>query len=439
MKKIIFVLALLATVQVAGAQQVKSINDAKKAVESAKAAVDNPKKSGKTATWLKYGQALMDAYNAPAGNGWLGASRQDLQIVMGNEKPSSVENVVLGGSQWTKESYDTRDYYFTPDGKLGLINVTKPIDENALDKALSAYVTASSLDAKGQKTKDISEAIQNIATKWTDEAYNAYTFEDFSRASVCFEKAFTAAGTAPLCQLDTNSIYNAAFTAWQAGENERSQKLFNDCVNMNYYGEGGEVFAKLADLAEKAGKAEQSKDYLETGFSKFPQSQSILVGLINYYVSSGENTGRLFELLDEAKKNEPNNASLYYVEGNIHDKLGQTDEAVASYRKCAEIDPNYDFGYIGEGILFYNLAVKIQEEAQNEMDDAKWQALMDKFEVTLKNCIDPFEKALAICKDDQVKASIAEYLKNACFRFRTSDPIYQEKYDKYSEMVAASK
>ena len=194
---------------------------------------------------------------------------------------------------------------------------------------------------------------------------------------------------------------------------------------------------KLADIAEKKGNAEKGKDYLEEGFQKFPQSQSILVGLINYYINSNGSTDRLFELLGEAKKNEPNNASLYYVEGNICNQLGKVDDAVAAYNQCAQIDPNYAYGYIGLGQLYYNQALKFSEEAQNEMDDAKYMALVEKFESSLKACIEPFEKSLDILKDSQTKAAVAEYLKNACFRFRT-DPVYQEKYDKYTALAASA-
>lgn len=448
MKKLFLILALAASVQVASAQQVKSVAAAKSALESAQAATENPKKADKTATWLKYGQALVDAYNAPQGNAWVGASKQELQLVLGNEKPKSSETVTLQGQPWTKEVYAGRNYYYNANGQLGIIEVTQPIDKKALDKAVEAYAKAAKLDEKGKKTKDIVTALEGIVSKYTDEAYNAYTLGDFAKASDYFEKTAAAAATAPLSKLDTNSIYNAAFTAWQVGNNERAEKFFKDCISYGYYADGGEVYAKLADIADKYAAAdtlnapafkEMQKNYLEEAFTKFPQSQSILVGLINYYVTSGENTGRLFELLDEAKKNEPNNASLYYVEGNIHDKLGQTEEAVASYRQCSEIDPNYAYGYIGEGILFYNKAVKIQEDAQNEMDDNKYMALVADFEKTLKACIPPFEKAYELCSDSQTKVSIAEYLKNACFRFRTDeeDTSFKEKFEKYKAVVDA--
>ena len=46
-----------------------------------------------------------------------------------------------------------------------------------------------------------------------------------------------------------------------------------------------------------------------------------------------------------------------------------------------------------------------------------------------------FEKAIEVTKDESLKPSIAEYLRNACYRFR-EEPGFQEKYDKYSKIVS---
>ena len=432
------VLALAAAFTAANAQ-VKSVAAAQTAVQKAKADIENPKKAEKLATWLKYGQALVSAYDAPAGSGWIGASKNEIQLVSNNEKPLQVEQVQLNGQTWEKEVYATRNYYYDGAGQLGIIEVTKPIYEDALDQALAAYQKAAELDVKHSKTKDITGALLSISGKFTEDAYTAYTLGDVKKASKLFESAALARGSEPLSQLDSNSIYNAGFTAWLDGDMDRAETFFKRSYDIGYFGEGGETYAKLADIAEKKGEAEKGRDYLEEGFQKFPQSQSILVGLINYYINNNGSTDRLFELLDEAKKNEPNNPSLYYVEGNICNQLGKTDEAVAAYDQCAVIDPAYAYGFIGKGQMFYNQAIKFSEEAQNEMDDAKYMALVEKFENSLKACIDPFEKAYELLQDQQTKVAVAEYLKNACFRFRTVDDSYQQKYDKYAAVVAEQK
>jgi tetratricopeptide (TPR) repeat protein len=434
MKRILIALAVLLSVQVADAQT-KTPEAAKKAVESAEAAAANPKKAAKLATWTKLASAYMDAYSAPAGAAWLGASKQELQILMGNQKPISTENVVVAGDQLVKEVYADKEFYYNVNGQLAIINVTKPVVEDVLAKAAEAYRKAGELDTKGSKSKDIMAGLSNVASKYIDDGMNCYQFGDLAKASQLFEKAANVSAIAPLSKVDTTALYNAAYTAWAGKDYERAKNFFEKCLAANYYYDGGEVFAKLGDVYTNLGDAKKGAETLEQGFVKFPQSQSILIGLINYYMTSGENTDRLFSLIDEAKKNEPNNASLYYVEGNIYKELKNVEKAVESYYKCAEINPEYEFGYIGAGILYYELAIELQEKAGNELDDKKYNELVGQLEQALKDALDPFEKAYAVSKDDQLKVSVAEYLKNIYYRFYSNGPEYEAGYKKYDEVV----
>ena len=437
MKKTLIVLALLASFQVADAQS--NVNSAAKAVESALAASQNEKKATKVATWMKLAQTYVDAYTAPAGNVWLGADMTSLQLSMGGEKPTSVETVTLNGAQYTKQVYENKNLYFNAQGQLAVIEVTKPVVENALPKALEAYKKAYELDEKHSKDKDISEGIKAIAEKFNQEAYNAYTLGDIKKAESFFEAAVDAAAQKPYEKIDTNSLYNAAFTSWSVQDFGKAKTLFDKCLNYGYYAENGEVFAKLADCIShvdttKAGKAE-AKDYLEQGFSKFPTSESLVFGLINYYMTSGEGTDRLFELLQQAKSTSPDNASLYYVEGQAYKQLGDLDKAAKAYDESAAKDPKYVYAYIGKGQMYYDKALELQEKAQNELDDAKYMALVQEFEVTLKKCIEPFEQAYVVCEDAAIKSTIAEYLKQIYYRFRDQDPKYQAGYEKYNALL----
>ena len=434
MKRILIALAVLLSVQVADAQT-KTPEVAKKAVEAADAAAQNPKKATKVATWLKLATSYMDAYNAPIGNAWVGASKQELSLLMAGQKPVSVENVVIEGQPFSKEIYADKELYFNQAGQLIIIKVTKPVVEDALAKAIDAYEKAYELDVKKTKVKDINTGLQTIAQKYLDEGMTCYTFGDMAGASSLFEKAAETSATAPLSVVDTTAIYNAGFTAWAVKDYERAKKFFEQCLANNYYYEGGEVYAKLADVYKNLGDSAKAVQTLENGFTAFPQSQSILIGLINYYIESGENADRLFVLIDEAKKNEPNNASLYYVEGNIHKQLGNVEKAVESYYECAEINPDYEFGYIGAGILFYEKAVELSEKASNEFDDKKYEALVAQVEESLLSALEPFEKAYNVSKDPSLKVSIAEYLKNIYYRFSSKGAQYEEGYNKYNEIV----
>ena len=434
MKRILIALAVLVSVQVADAQT-KTPEAARKAVENAEAASKDAKKAAKVATWTKLAGAYMDAYNAPAGNAWLGASKQELQLLMGADKPLSTEMTVVGGEQLEKETYSNKEFYYSPAGQLVLINVTKPVVEDALGGALEAYKKAYEVDVKQSKTKDIVAGLAQVAQKYLDEGMNSYSFGNLAEASDLFEKAAIASATAPLSKIDTTAVYNAGYTAWAMKDYERAKGFFEKCLEIGYHYEGGEVFAKLGDVYSNLGDPKKGADVLEQGFVMYPQSQSILIGLINYYMTSGENADRLFVLIDEAKKNEPNNASLYYVEGNIYKELKNTEKAIEAYMKCSEINPEYEFGYIGAGILYYETAIELQEKAANELDDNKYNAIVADFEKALQNAIAPFEKAYNVSKDNGLKVNIAEYLKNIYYRFSSNGPEYEAGYRKYDEVV----
>ena len=447
MKKILIALAIMLAVQVADAQ-VKTPEAAKKALDGAITASQDAKKATKVATWLKLATSYMDAYNAPAGSAWLGATKQELALLMGGEKPSTTEAVVLGGESYTKEVYANKEFYFNPPGQLVIINVTKPIVEDALEGARSAYAKAYEVDVKQSKLKDILAGLDNISKKYLDDGMNKYTFGDYAGASVLFGKSANAAATAPLSKVDTTALYNAGFTAWMVKDYANAKVYFDKCLAANYYYEDGEVFAKLADIYSNTDQKTAARDILEEGFTKYPQSQSILIGLINYYLTNNEDPNRLFELIGLAKKNEPNNASLYYVEGNIYNELRQADpakadeyvaKAIVAYDACAGINAEYEFGYIGKGIMFYNIAIELQEKAANELDDAKWAVLNEQFTTALKSAREPFEQAYAISKDDSLRVNIAEYLKNIYYRFSSESPEFEEGYKKYNEVVKTGK
>ncbi len=435
MKRVLIVLTVLLTVQFAYAQT----EAARKAVESAEAASQDAKKAVKVTTWLKLADAYMDAYDAPTRNILLNTPRVQLQYMMGSEQPESRETVTIDNLPYVKESYSNKDLYFDANDNLVLVDVTKPIFEDALAGALAAYVKAYEVDVKKSKEKDIVEGIEAVSRKYFTDGMNKYMIGDMKTAGVLLGKAADASETAPLSKVDTTALYNAGYVAWAQQDYTTAKGYFERCLEAEYYYDNGETFAKLADVYMNLGEKEKAVTVLEKGFSEFPQSQSILIGLINYYLESGENADRLFVLIDEAKKNEPDNVSLYYVEGNIYKELGNYEKAVECYYRCAEVNPEYDFGFYGAGTLYYDRALALSEQASQELDDNKYMELVKEFEQSLLNAIDPFEKAFAVSKNDQLKLNVAEYLKNIYYRFSSVEDKYMEGYKKYDAIVKSGK
>jgi tetratricopeptide (TPR) repeat protein len=416
------------------ASEVKAVVDAKKALDKAIAASQNAGKAAKAATWTALSDAYVKAYDAPAQNLLAGSSANDVNMFLKGQKATGITHKTgAEGTDYEVVSYDNKDLYYR-DGVLDFWVITKPVAENALDKAIEALEKAYSLDPKAATNKAYKEKADKIHENQYNEAVSVYLSGDAAKASDLFERTAKVTAGKILNGFDSTSVYNSGLMATIAGNNDKAMQQYKLCMDKGYYNDGN-VFSNLADIYKAAGDVETAMKTLETGFEKFPNSQSILVGLINHYLETNTEPDKLFTLLHNAQKNDPKNASLYYVEGDAYKKLGDFDKALELYSKASEVDPTYLYGILNTGILYYDRAAEIQEKASLEMDDAKYAKMVDELNAYLEKAIGPFEKSFSMTDDNQIKSAIAEYLKTIYYRFRDKSADFQAAYDKYNNFL----
>lgn len=432
MKRIFIALALIASVQVANAQ-IKSDADIQKAIDKAEAAASDAKKGVKPASWMKLGQAYVAAYSNPTANISTGIDKQTFALMAG-EKPSSVETVTIDGQPYEKQVLSRANVYFAQNGFLAFTEVTKPsVAGDPLEKAVKAYATAYE---RGAKEKDVDTALQGITGFYYNDAITAYSLGDLAKASRLFEKAADASMTAPCSKIDTNAVYNTAFTAANTGDFARAKKFYTKCLDLGYTSEGS-VYASLSNCALAEKDTTAAKQYLAEGLKLYPDNSNILTSLINLYIQMKEDPKKIVELLDEAKAQMPDNPSLYYVEGNILAGIKDFDGALAAYRKSAEINPDYEWGYYGEGTLWATRQAQLIEEANELPVNAykEYDAKMEESVKCLHNAIEPFEACFAKTAEQAVKEAAATYLKQIYFLLRNESPDYQAAYEKYNAFL----
>ena len=437
MKKVLFSLMLTAVCFAAGAQSAGTAA-AKKAYDAAKAAADNPKKAGKAATWLKLGDACIKAYEAPFAGVLLGTDRTTASFALKGQNAQS-EEVTIGNNNYTRDTYADKALYYDASGKLLFIHVTDPVVDGALAQAGEAFVKAYELDPKS--ADKVKEGLEKIAKAYSDDALACYYMADFAQASQLFEQSSTAAQTAPLSRLDTITVYNVGYTAAAGGQRERAISFLSRCAELNY-GRNGETWANLGDQYMAVGDTLKAVATYEDGFTRFPGNQRLLALLINYYRMQEGQADRLFELIAKAKEKDKDNkifqASIWCVEGNSYEKLGRFEEALASYKGCLEIMPEYEYAYAGIGNLNFTLAEKLGEKidaaySSRRFDEA--EALMKQFYKYYQNAAEAFESAYKVCEGEN-KAAFAQNARAAYFRIREVDPQFMKKYQ---EMDAAFK
>ena len=434
MKRILIALAVLLTIQVADAQVTKTPAAALKAVESAKAASENPKKEAKVATWLKLADAYMDAYNAPSGSLFTNAPRIQLQQMPGYKPAASVEEVVIDGIPYKKESYEDKVLYFDPSDMLKMIVVTKPVCEDPLAGALAAYAKAAEVDVKAAKAKDIKAGIELIGAKYFDEGMVQYTLGDNEAAAGLIAKAADAVLTAPVSKVDTTYTYYAGYIFNQAGKYEQALKYFDRCVEAEYYADGGNLFPALAEVYMKLGDEEKGVATLQKGFELFPENANVLVGLINYYLPKEGGEAQLLDLIAKAKQAMPDNASIYRVEGDIYKRLADYEKAEASYNAAIAMTPDSPDAYIALGGYFIDRGNEYFNKGQETFDQKEYDALMAQYDEMCIASLEPLEKAYSLMPDSDFKKNIAATIKQVCFVLRNKDNKFMEKYEYYNEL-----
>lgn len=435
MKKILFALAMVCSLQLAYAQRPDA--EMQKGVDKALAASQDVKKAAKSGTWMNLGKAYMAAYANPTENIQTGLDKASFSLIKKEAAQAAAQTVTLQGEPFEKLQLASIACYFNQAGILAIIDVTKPsVEGDLLGEAAKAYAKAFEL---GGKEKDIDPKLQEIVNAYYNDAFTAYQLGDLAKASDLFKGAADVSTTAPCSVRNDDAAYNCAFTAKEVGNYTRAEEYYNKCLANGYTSEGN-IFAALSECALAKADTLAAKNYLANGLTAYPDNGAILTSLINLYLQTNEDPKKIVELLDEAKKAMPDNPSLYYVEGNILSGIKDYQGALNAYDKALAIDANYDMAYYGQA----NIALKKGEdlvEQMNALDVREWKKydeLSAQLVEVYKSAIPIFEKCYEVSKNPDVKAAAADYLKRLSFQLRNVDPAYQAAYEKWDAILSGN-
>ena len=434
MKKFLLTLALMGTFAAAYAQ--KPDADMQKAVDKALATCQDAKKNVKPATWINLGKAYLAAYNNPAANLAQGIDRTTFSMMF-KEQPKGTSSVTIDGQAFTRVKYSHVDVFFNAADLLAMWVVTKQsVPGDLLGEAARAYHKAFEL---GGKEKDIVPKMKEIVDAYYNDAFNAYSLGDLAKASDLFKGAADVSILTPSAERNDDSFYNTAFTALAVKNYARAEEYYNKCIANGHF-MGGNVYASLSEVALAQKDTLKAKNLLATGLTSFPDNAPILTNLINLYLATKEDPAKIVELLDEAKKAMPDNASLYYVEGNIYTGIKDYDKADAAYKKALEIQPEYDMAFYGIGTTILKRGEDLVDE-MNALDVREWKKydqMKAQLDELYKSALVPFESCYNVSKIPEVKAAAADFLKRLNFQLRAEGDEYQAAYQKWEAIVNSS-
>jgi tetratricopeptide (TPR) repeat protein len=343
-------------------------------------------------------------------------SKNELQILF--SQPKQIQTRSEGQKTFEDYIYDRITVTLEGDKVESWIE-TQKICENPLPMADEAYRKAIELDTDNKLNDKIREGLQELKLYYESEGIDAFNTKDYGKAYEYFNNVLKINELQPMEGItDTLIYYSAARAAKESGKDEIAIQNFKKTLDLNY--DEPFIYVFMNESYKAIGDTASALEILKKGFEKHPENQSILIELINFYLLRGKSKEAL-EYLSLAKEDDPENVSFIFAEGTIYDKLGRTDDAIEAYKKCIELDSTYFNAFFNLGVVYYNKAVKIIDDAQKIEDLKTYNEMMASSEAEFSNAIPFMEKADEIAPENNVKCEVLNTLKTLYYRVKNEE------------------
>ena len=297
----------------------------------------------------------------------------------------------------------------------------KKLADDPLGTSLESFKKAIELDESGKNKNSVKINLTLLISDFTDQAVNAFNKNDYEMALTSFENILDIESL-PLMQeaeqsVDTVIIFNAGLAAYNAEKYDDAIKYYKEAAKYDY--NGARTYELISSSYINKQDTVNALGILQEGFEKYPESSSILVQMINIYLTSNK-VDDAMKYLELAIAQDPENASFYFALGSLQDKLGQTAKAIAAYEKALELKEDYFDAYYNLGAIYYNLGVKQVDVANavptNQPD--KYEEEKNKADEEFKKAIPYMEKASEVNPEDTYSL---ESLKTLYYRLKMMD------------------
>ena len=131
---------------------------------------------------------------------------------------------------------------------------------------------------------------------------------------------------------------------------------------------------------------------LQSAIQRFPGEPWFLQNLINFYIFSGQEQTAI-DYLATAIEREPNVAQYYLIKGNLNENQKHYEEALKDFDNALAIDPKLADAEAGKGRVYYNQAVKMNEDAAYISDNKAYKKALAEMNEEFKKSLPFFERA----------------------------------------------
>jgi tetratricopeptide (TPR) repeat protein len=425
MKRIAIILVLI-TMVIPVFSQTQTFEGLKRNLERSDAAIEHPKRQLNPKTWYDRGVLFQEIYEVNTQFLRLGLPVQDLTLFM--RSPLSIETVE--SKDGARELYKyPRVNVYVQDGAVVDWEETEMIHPDPLNEALTSFTKAIELDSRERYASQIKESLTRLNNQMLNKAILAYQEEDYEESYKFFTRSLKVNEKPIMSDLpmDTALYFNTGLVASFAKKHEEAIKYYQKAAEYDFG--GGNLYVLLKDQYVALEDSASAEKALQEGFKKYPDDNAIVIELINYYITSGKSKDAL-AYLAIAKDLEPSNASLYFAEGFLYERMEDFEKALNSYLKAVDTNPEYFDALYNAGALYYNQAVKEFEKANEIMDNKAYGIARDSAMKTLAKAVPYMERAHEV---NPTEKTTLETLKTLYYRLQMTDKL-EEIEEKLSKL-----
>ncbi len=441
MKKLMMVLIAVFTVSMSWAQVssgssmsgIPSSNSPeaiKVRLKKAQKAVDHPKKTTKSSSWMKYATVLNEAFHANIRYLFIGADINEVMKTMGNPLNADAITVEeVGDKKFKLFKFDFVDVYVDGEDKVAMFIDKQPIMEGALEAFNKASQKAYELDNK--LVDKVNPLLKNVINAYIILMQKELTYGNF-------QNAIDAARNAAIVQQHPavqdaaylESYYYAAVCAMNGSLYEEARKDLQVLYDKNDMRDG-EIHYYLGYAEDQLGNTDKAKAIYEEGIAKYADNEDLMKALIDIYIRTKEESSKIIPFIKKAQEVDPKNVALYIAEGVAYEKMNQINNSIEAYKKAIEIDDNSFNAYYNLGYSYSILADNIANEI-NEMVKKKVvieDSMYEKINEARAACLPYLERAYELNSED---INTVTLLKSLYFALRNESATMQAKFEKYN-------
>jgi tetratricopeptide (TPR) repeat protein len=204
-----------------------------------------------------------------------------------------------------------------------------------------------------------------------------------------------------LADLRANALVSRGMAALQMRDTKTARQDFT--MAHDAAPNSTDIYVNLAAVSLAENKIDEAITFYNTALGIDPANFNSLRGLVQIYAARNQ-TPQAHQRVDQSIAQQPNNASLHFLKGQVYGYERNAAGAESEFRRALDIDANYLAAYSALGALFVNTnqqdraIAEYTKIVERRPDNAAAYTLIGMLEMNRQNidgAIDNYRKALA--------------------------------------------